>query len=122
MHSISYAYSALALLLFVSSPPRYLEQVRVVSARVSEKEITLEEPDGALRSLHEGDVLEEEGGATLESLTSSTLVFTRRVKGGDGEEGTSRILVRYDGAGKTKVREYRTVGDVSQPKPPRRLR
>jgi hypothetical protein len=102
-----------------STRPRFLEEIRVVAARVSEGVVTFTVPGGELRSLREGDVLEEEGGAKLTDVTASTLVFTRRVKGGDGEEGEARIVVRYDAAGKTKVREFRSVSDVPQPRSPR---
>jgi hypothetical protein len=123
----SISYSALALVYFLAfqprpattAKPRFLEEIRVVSARVDEGVVTFTTSAGALRSLHEGDVLEEENGAKLSEVTSSTLVFTLPVKGGDGEEGQARIVVRYDASGRTKVREYRSVGDVAQPRSPR---
>jgi hypothetical protein len=123
----SLSYSALALVTVLSfqaqpvtpTKPRFLEEIRVVSARVDEGLVTFTASDGVLRSLHEGDILEEENGAKLTEVTSSTLVFTVPVKGGDGEDGEARIVVRYDGSGRTKVREYRSVGDVAQPRPPR---
>lgn len=126
MESIS--SSALALIAFAfllqnqsetSTQPRFLEQIHVVSVHVSEGVVSFTAPGGELRSLREGDFLEEEGGAKLTDVTSSSLVFILPVKGGNGEDGKARIVVRYDGAGKTKVREYRSVGDVSQPRPPR---
>ncbi len=98
--------------------PRYLDKVRVVSVRVSAGEVTFQTTEGASRTLREGDVLDEEGGAKLKNVTSASLVFTRPVAGPDGEVGEALIVVRFDGAGKTRVREYRTVGDVSPPRPP----
>ncbi|MGH9319406.1 MAG: hypothetical protein ACRD21_16170 [Vicinamibacteria bacterium] len=101
-----------------SVSPRFLETVQVVSVRPSEGSVTLAEPGGERRTLLEGDALGEEGGAKLKQVTASTLVFTQRVSGADGEAGEALIVVRFDASGKTRVREYQTVGDVSQPKPP----
>jgi hypothetical protein len=127
MESISYSALALVLVLLqplalqpsTSSKPRFLEEIRVVSTRVEEGVVTFSLPGGELRRMGKGDVLEEEGGAKLEDVTSSTLVLTRKVKGGDGEDGEARIVVHIDSEGRTKVREYRTVGDVPQPRPKR---
>ena len=99
--------------------PRFLEAIRVVSARPAEGEVVLAAPDGAELLLREGDVLAEEGGAKLKDVTSAALVFRRKVTGGDGEPGDSIIVVRFNLSGKTRVREYRTVGDVPTPKAPR---
>ena len=117
---LSFPGLVLVLVLQGSSAPepRFLEKVRVVSVRASEGEVTLATAEGASRTLGEGDVLYEEGGAKLKDVTSASLVFTRRVAGGDGEVGEALIVVRFDAAGKTRVREYRTVGDVSPPRPP----
>jgi hypothetical protein len=118
---LSYAGVLLVSALQSSSPvtpePRFLETVRVVSVRVSDGEATLTTADGGRRVLHEGDTLEEED-ARLQNVTTATLTFTRRVVGGNGEEGESLIVVRFDASGKTKVREYRTVGDAVAPGPP----
>ena len=102
-----------------SAEPRFLETIRVVSARPAEGEVTLAALDGTERLLREGDVLAEEGGAKLKDVTSAVLVFRREVTGGDGERGESIIVVRFNAAGKTRVREFRTVGDVPTPKAPR---
>jgi hypothetical protein len=109
---------ASALLMQPSSDERFLETVRIVSARAREGEVVLATRDGARRTLREGDALEEEG-ATLKDVTSTTLVFTRLVTGAGGESGSALIVVRFDASGKTKVREYRTLGDVAPPRPPR---
>jgi len=120
MVMLSFPGLVLSLVLQGSSAPepRFLEKVRIVSVRASEGEVTFATADGASRTLGEGDVLDEEGGAKLKDVTSASLVFTRRVAGSDGEVGEALIVVRFDGAGKTRVREYRTVGDVSPPRPP----
>ena len=110
----------LSLIPFQGPPsvvPRYLEVVRVVSARPSEGSVILVEPDGEERRLSEGDSLVEEGGLRLEEVTASTLVWQGRVTGPDGEPGETLIVVRFDRSGKTKVREYRTVPDVSRNEP-----
>jgi len=111
--------SVLALQASSSPEPRFLESIRVVSTRPSEGKVTLLAPDGARRTLAEGDPLEEEGGARLKAVTSATLVFTSRVTGGDGAAGESLIVVRFDASGKTRVREYRSVPDDVPSKPPR---
>ena len=102
-----------------SVEPRFLETIRVVSARPAEGEVALAAPDGTELLLREGDALAEEGGAKLKDVAASVLVFRREVIGGDGEMGESLIVVRFNAAGKTRVREYRTVGDVPSPKAPR---
>ncbi len=102
-----------------SAEPRFLEAIRVVSARPAEGDVTLVAPDGTELLVREGDLLAEEGGAKLKDVTSSVLVFTRQVTGGDGERGESIIVVRFNASGKTRVREYRTVGDVPTPRAPR---
>ena len=117
--SLPLLLSVLALQASSSPEPRFLESIRVVSARPSEGKVTLLAPDGARRTLAEGDPLEEEGGARLKAVTSATLVFTSRVTGGDGAAGESLIVVRFDASGKTRVREYRSVPDDVPSKPPR---
>jgi len=106
-----------------SAEPRFLEAIRVVSARPAEGftkgEVSLKAPDGTELLLREGDTLAEEGGAKLKDVASGVLTFTRQVTGGDGERGESLIVVRFDASGKTRVREYRTVGDVPTPRAPR---
>lgn len=118
---LSYAGILLVSALQSSSPatsePRFLETVRVVSVRASDGEVTLAAPDGRRLVLQKGDTLEVED-ARLKSVTTATLTFTRRVVGGGGEPGEALIVVRFDGSGKTQVREYRTVGDVSPEAPP----
>jgi hypothetical protein len=115
--SISAVILASVLQVPPSSDERFLETIRVVSARAREGEVVLATRDGARRMLREGDLLDEEG-ATLKDVTSATLVFTRPVTGA-GESGSALIVVRFDASGKTKVREYRTLGDVAPPRPPR---
>lgn len=117
--SLPLLLSVLALQASSSPEPRFLESIRVVSKHPSEGKVTLLAPDGARRTLVEGDSLEEEGGAKLKDVTSATLVFTRRVTGGDGAAGESLIVVRFDASGKTRVREYRSVPDDVPSKPPR---
>ncbi len=102
-----------------SVEPRFLEAVRVVSARPADGEVTLASPDGTELLLREGDLLAEEGGAKLKDVAASVLVFRREVKGAEGESGEAVIVVRFDPSGKTRVREYRTVGDVPNPRAPR---
>lgn len=100
-------------------PKRYLATVRVLAAQESRGEVTLLDSEGAARTLREGDRLEEED-AVLKEVTRATLVFTRSVTGADGTPGESLIVVRFDGAGKVKVREYATVAQDPAPKPPPR--
>jgi hypothetical protein len=102
-------------------PPteRYLASVRVVAARETVFEVTLLSPEGTTRTLRKGDRLDEED-AVLKDVTRSTLVFTRSVTGADGTPGESLVVVRFDGSGKTKVREYATVAADPAPKPPPR--
>jgi hypothetical protein len=102
-----------------SEGTRFLELARVVSPRPERGDVFLVGPDGNEILLREGDLLAEEGGAKLKDVTSSVLVFTRKVSGGDGEKGESIIVVRFNSSGKTRVREYRTVGDVPTPRAPR---
>lgn len=102
-----------------AAEPRFLEVVRVVSARPEKGDVRLATPDGTEIVLREGDLLAEEGGAKLKDVTSAVLVFSREVTGGDGARGESVIVVRFNAAGKTRVREFRTVGDVPAPRAPR---
>ena len=104
-----------------SSPvePRFLEAIRVVSMRPAEGEVALVAPDGTDLLLREGDALAEEGGAKLKDVAASVRVFRREVTGADGERGESLIVLRFDAWEKTRVREYRTVGDVRNPRAPR---
>jgi hypothetical protein len=57
--------------------------------------------------------LPEAGGAAIQEVGRSTLVLRRIVSGADGQKGEALIVVRFDRSGKTRVREYRTVPDVS---------
>jgi hypothetical protein len=95
------------------TPSDFLERVRIVETRQAEGELTLVDPDGESRTLHEGDLLPEAGGATIHEIGRSTLVLKRVVSGADGQKGEALIVVRFDRSGKTRVREYRTVPDVS---------
>jgi hypothetical protein len=101
---------------FLITGAALLESIRVVSARLRGK-VT---PRSRRREadLVEGD-FSRGGRAKLEDVTSATLVFTRRVTGGDGAVGESLIVVRFDASGKTRVREYRSVPDDVASKPPR---
>lgn len=96
-----------------SSDPDFLDTIRIVEAKPAEGELTFTHPESDLRTLRVGDYLEEVDGARVKKITRTTLVLTRVVRGGDGQEGESLIVVRFDRSGKTKVREYRTVPDVS---------
>jgi hypothetical protein len=122
-------------LLFITSswlsstpaePPQtrfeFLESIRIVGTSPSEGALTLVDPNGKSRMLEEGDVLEEAEGARIKSVGRTTIVLTRVVTGSEGETGESLIVVRFDGSGRTRVREYRTVPDVSlsQAPPPKR--
>jgi hypothetical protein len=102
-----------------NAPSDFLAQVRIVESRPAEGALTLVDPEGETRTLHEGDLLPEAGGAIVEDIGRTTLVLKRVASGADGERGESLIVVRFDRSGKTRVREYRTVPDVSR-KPPRR--
>jgi hypothetical protein len=119
--------SALIMLVAVASAtagqepspdPTFLDTIRVVEVEPAEGELTFRDREGEIRTVHEGDVLEEVESARVEKVSRTTLVLTRVVRGGDGQEGEALIVVRFDSAGKTKVREYRTVPDVS-PRTPR---
>ncbi len=96
-----------------SLDPDFLDTIRIVEAKPAEGELTFRDPEGDLRTLREGDYLEEVDGARVKKISRTTLVLTRVVRGGDGQEGEALIVVRFDRSGKTKVREYRTVPDVS---------
>jgi len=101
-----------------SSPePKFLETIRVVDVEPADGELTFENAEGERRTVHEGDRLDEAEGARVEHIGRTTLVLTRMVRGGDGQEGESLVVVRFDPSGRTKVREYRSVPDVS-PTPP----
>lgn len=102
-----------------SPDPTFLDTIRVEEARPGEGELTFTDPEGELRTLREGDYLEEVDGAKVERISRTTLVLRRVVQGADGQEGEALVVVRFDGSGRTKVREYRTVPDVS-PRTPRR--
>jgi hypothetical protein len=58
--------------------------------------------------------LPEAGGAAIEEVGRSILVLKRILSGADGQKGEALIVVRFDRSGKTRVREYRTVPDVSR--------
>ncbi len=96
-----------------SPDPDFLDTIRIVEAKPAEGELTFRDLEGDLRTLREGDYLEEVDGARVKKISRTTLVLTRVVRGGDGQEGEALIVVRFDRSGKTKVREYRTVPDVS---------
>ena len=96
-----------------SADPDFLDTIRIVEAKPAEGELTFMDLEGDLRTLREGDYLEEVDGARVKKIGRTTLVLTRVVRGGDGQEGEALIVVRFDRSGKTKVREYRTVPDVS---------
>ena len=96
-----------------SSDPDFLDTIRIVEAKPAKGELTFRDLEGDLRTLREGDYLEEVDGARVKKISRTTLVLTRVVRGGDGQEGEALIVVRFDRSGKTKVREYRTVPDVS---------
>jgi uncharacterized protein (AIM24 family) len=100
-------------------PERFLATLRVLAAQESQGEVTFLDPEGATRTLREGERLVEED-AVLKEVTRGTLVFTKRVTGGDGTPGESLIVVRFDGSGKVKVREYATVVQDEAPKKPPR--
>lgn len=103
-----------------SSPdPSFLETIRLVDVNPADGELTFTTVEGDERTVREGDRLEEADGARVKEVARTTLVLTRVVRGGDGREGEALIIVRFDATGKSKVREYRTVPDVSST-PPRR--
>ena len=91
----------------------YWESVRIVEVRPAESELTLVDSEGESRTLHEGDLLPEGGGARVQEVSRATLVLKRVVSGPDGQKGEALVVVRFDRSGKTRVREYRTVPDVS---------
>ena len=95
-----------------SPDPDFLDTIRIVEAKPAEGVLTFRDLEGDLRTLREGDYLEEVDGARVKKISRTTLVLTRVVQGGDGQEGEALIVVRFDRSGKTKVREYRTVPDV----------
>lgn len=103
-----------------SPDPDFLDTIRIVEAKPSDGELTFTDSESERHTLRVGDYLEEVDGARVKKITRTTLVLTRVVRGGDGQEGESLIVVRFDRSGKTKVREYRTVPDVSlkTPRPP----
>jgi hypothetical protein len=104
-----------------TAPSDFLARVRIVEARPAEGALAFvdpEGPEGEVRTLREGEVLEEAGGALVEDVGRATLVLRRAASGADGERGEALIVVRFDRSGKTRVREYRTVPDASR-KPPR---
>ena len=104
----------------VDENTEFLLQVRILESRPEDGEIELLDPDGKPRLLREGDVLEEAGGARIKDVGRSTLVLSRAAEGIDGSSGESLVVVRFDETGKTRVREYREIPDVSlsEPRPP----
>ena len=96
-----------------SPDPDFLATIRIVEAKPTEGELTFTDLEGETRTLRVGDSVEEVDGAKVKKIGRTTLVLTRVVRGGDGQEGEALIVVRFDRSGKTKVREYRTVPDVS---------
>lgn len=102
-----------------SPDPTFLDTIRIVDVKPVEGELTFENRDGDARTIRVGDVLEEIDGARVEKISRSTLVLKRVVRGGDGQKGEALIVLRFDGSGETKVREYRTVPDVPLKAPPR---
>ena len=94
----------------------FLDTIQVVEVDPAEGELTYRDAEGELHTLREGDAIDEVGGARVEEIGRTTLVLTRLVRGGDGQEGEALIVVRFESSGKTKVREYRTVPDVA-PRP-----
>ena len=96
-----------------SPDPDFLATIRIVEAKPTEGELTFTDLKGETRTLRVGDTVEEVDGAKVKKIGRTTLVLTRVVRGGDGQEGEALIVVRFDRSGKTKVREYRTVPDVS---------
>jgi hypothetical protein len=114
------ALSLLPLLL----PPggqRFLERIRVVGVQPASGEATVLDPEGKLLTWSRGTRIEEEG-AVVRQVTRSHLVLSRTVTGPQGEKGESLVVVRWDGSGKVKLREYSTVSDAPLPAaPPRDL-
>ena len=102
-----------------SPDPDFLESIRIVEVRPEKGEITFETPEGTSRTLEKGDLVEGVEGARVKEIHRRTLVLERVVRGGNGQEGEALIVVRFDRSGKTKVREYRKVPDVSLKKPHR---
>lgn len=105
------------------APPQaeteFLERIRIIDTSKSDGTLTFVDPDGKSRTFEEGDVLEEAGGARIKDVGRTTIVLTRVVAGSEGESGESLIVVRFGASGKTRVREYRTVPDVSLSPAPR---
>lgn len=103
-----------------SSPePVFLETIRIVDVKPADGEFTFEDAEGEEHTLGVGDPLEQVEGAKVKEIGETILVLSRVVRGGDGQKGESLVVVRFDASGKTKVREYRTVPDVSSSPPPR---
>lgn len=94
--------------------PRYLERIRVLGVREEAGEITVLDPEGQSRVLSEGDRVEEED-AVVDEITRSSMVLTR---GGTGLDADVLIVVRFDQAGRVRVREYSKVSDSPQPQTP----
>ncbi len=102
-----------------SPQPTFLETIRIVDVKPADGELTFENAEGEEHTVREGDRLEEMNGVRVKEISRTTLVLTRVVRGDDGQAGESLVVVRFDRSGKTRVREYRTVPDVSL-SPPRR--
>lgn len=103
--------------------PTFLDTIKVVESKPAEGELTFEDADGEPHTVREGDVFEGMHGTRVKEIGRTTLILTRVVAGADGQKGEALIVVRFDRSGKTKVREYRTVPDVSvkTPRPPNDL-
>ncbi len=98
-------------------PTRFFETIRVLGVESGRGEVTVVDPEGKSRTWKKGDRITEEN-AVLDKVTRSLLVFTRNVEGPNGVRGDSLVVVRFDGSGKTKVREYSSVSDSPLPKAP----
>ena len=85
-----------------SPDPTFLDAIRVVETNPAENELTFEDPEGNIRTLRKGDVVDEVDGARVQSVSETTLVLTRVVTGGDGQEGESLVVVRIDSSGKNE--------------------
>ena len=117
LQSLLLVVAAVAAAPLQETPPEssFLDAITVVDSKPAEGELTFEDADGEQHTVREGDLID---GCRVKDIGRTTLVLTRVVTGADSHEGESLIVVRFDRTGKTKVREYRTVPDVS-PKMPR---
>lgn len=113
---------ASGLLLMMLSPAgpaskqRFLEKIRIVGVQAARGEATILDPDGKLRTWTKGTLIEEEG-AVVKQVTRSHLVLSRTVTGPQGK-GESLVVVRWDGSGKVKLREYSSLSDFPLPVSP----